>query len=76
LSKKPFQKELAMHRLTFDPGQRRVLLLVHNKTSLILKIIVRSGKKSQLFSENTDRYFLQKLFKKPCLIASGMGEIV
>jgi hypothetical protein len=28
LSKKPFQKELAMHRLTFDPGQRRVLLLV------------------------------------------------
>ncbi len=30
LSKKPFQKELAMHRLTFDPGQRRVLLLVFN----------------------------------------------
>jgi hypothetical protein len=28
LSKKPFQKELAMHRLIFDPGQRRVLLLV------------------------------------------------
>ncbi len=28
LSKKPFQKELAMHRLTFDPGQHRVLLLV------------------------------------------------
>jgi len=28
LSKKPFQKELALHRLTFDPGQRRVLLLV------------------------------------------------
>jgi hypothetical protein len=28
LNKKPFQKELAMHRLTFDPGQRRVLLLV------------------------------------------------
>jgi hypothetical protein len=28
LSKKPFQKELPMHRLTFDPGQRRVLLLV------------------------------------------------
>jgi len=28
LSKKPFQKELAMHGLTFDPGQRRVLLLV------------------------------------------------
>jgi hypothetical protein len=28
LSKKPFQKELAMYRLTFDPGQRRVLLLV------------------------------------------------
>jgi hypothetical protein len=27
---KPFQKELAMHRLTFDPGQRRVLLLVMN----------------------------------------------
>ncbi len=31
LSKKPFQKELVMHRLTFDPGQRRVLLLVVNK---------------------------------------------
>jgi hypothetical protein len=31
LSKKPFQKELAMHRLTFDPGQRRVLLLVYHK---------------------------------------------
>jgi hypothetical protein len=30
LSKKPFHKELAMHRLTFDPGQRRVLLLVIN----------------------------------------------
>jgi hypothetical protein len=28
LSKKPFQKELAMHRLTFHPGQRQVLLLV------------------------------------------------
>ncbi len=28
LSKKLFQKELAMHGLTFDPGQRRVLLLV------------------------------------------------
>ncbi len=28
LSKKPFQKELAMHRLTFYPGQCRVLLLV------------------------------------------------
>ena len=26
-----FQKELAMHRLTFDPGQRRVLLLVSDK---------------------------------------------
>jgi hypothetical protein len=32
LSKKPFQKELAMHWLTFDPGQRRVLLLVSAKT--------------------------------------------
>jgi hypothetical protein len=31
LSKKPFQKELAMHGLTFDPGQHRVLLLVYNK---------------------------------------------
>ena len=31
LSKKPFQKELAMHGLTFDPGQRQVLLLVCNK---------------------------------------------
>jgi len=31
LSKKPFQKELAMHRLTFDPGQCRVLLLVKYK---------------------------------------------
>jgi hypothetical protein len=31
LSKKPFQKELAMHRLTFDPRQCRVLLLVNNK---------------------------------------------
>ncbi len=31
LSKKPFQEELAIHRLTFDPGQRRVLLLVYNK---------------------------------------------
>jgi hypothetical protein len=31
LSKKPFQKELAIHRLTFDPGQRRVLLLVSYK---------------------------------------------
>ncbi len=30
LSKKPFQKELAMHRLTFDPGQCRALLLVVN----------------------------------------------
>jgi hypothetical protein len=30
LSKKPFQKVFAMHRLTFDPGQRRVLLLVLN----------------------------------------------
>jgi hypothetical protein len=30
LSKKPFKKELAMHWLTFDPGQRRVLLLVIN----------------------------------------------
>jgi hypothetical protein len=29
LSKKAFQKEFAMHRLTFDPGQRRVLLLVY-----------------------------------------------
>jgi hypothetical protein len=29
LSKKPFQKELAMHRLTFDPGQRQVLLLAN-----------------------------------------------
>ncbi len=28
LSKKPFQKELAMHGLTFDPRQCRVLLLV------------------------------------------------
>jgi hypothetical protein len=28
LSNKPFQKELAMHGLTFDPGQCRVLLLV------------------------------------------------
>jgi hypothetical protein len=28
LSKEPFKKELAMHWLTFDPGQRRVLLLV------------------------------------------------
>jgi hypothetical protein len=35
LSKKPFQKELAMHRLTFDPGQRRVLLLV----------IIKNGKR-------------------------------
>jgi hypothetical protein len=33
LSKKPFQKELAMHRLTFDPGQRRVLLLVKYKVT-------------------------------------------
>jgi hypothetical protein len=31
LSKKLFQKELAMHRLIFDPGQCRVLLLVQNK---------------------------------------------
>ncbi len=30
LSKKAFQKEFAMHRLTFDPGQHRVLLLVLN----------------------------------------------
>jgi hypothetical protein len=30
LSKKAFQKEFDMHRLTFDPGQRRVLLLVIN----------------------------------------------
>jgi hypothetical protein len=30
LSKKPFQKGLAMHGLTFDPGQRRVLLLVNS----------------------------------------------
>jgi hypothetical protein len=28
LSNKPFKKELAMQGLTFDPGQRRVLLLV------------------------------------------------
>jgi hypothetical protein len=28
LSKKAFQKEFAMHRLTFDPGQCQVLLLV------------------------------------------------
>jgi hypothetical protein len=30
LSNKPFKKELAMQGLTFDPGQRRVLLLVYN----------------------------------------------
>jgi hypothetical protein len=36
LSKKPFQKELAMHRLTFDPGQCWVLLLVHYKIMLRL----------------------------------------
>jgi hypothetical protein len=35
LSNKPFKKELAMQGLTFDPGQRRVLLLV---------IIILSGK--------------------------------
>jgi hypothetical protein len=34
LSKKPFQKELAMHGLTFDPGQRWVLLLVAYKSNL------------------------------------------
>jgi hypothetical protein len=28
LSNKPFKKELAMQGLTFDPGLRRVLLLV------------------------------------------------
>jgi len=33
LSKKPFKKELAMHWLSFDPGQRRVLLLVRNNNS-------------------------------------------
>jgi hypothetical protein len=33
LSKKPFQKELAMHGLTFDPGQRLVLLLVIYKNN-------------------------------------------
>ncbi len=36
LSKKPFQNELAMHRLTFDPRQRRVLLLVSNKGKLVV----------------------------------------
>jgi hypothetical protein len=35
LSKKPFQKELAMHGLTFDPGQRRVLLLVNTKQTKV-----------------------------------------
>ncbi len=39
LSKKPFQKELAMHGLTFDPGQRRVLLLV--KTKLTWKLFTK-----------------------------------
>ncbi len=41
LSKKPFQKEFAMHRLTFDPGQRWVLLLVlYIKVNLCLCVCV------------------------------------
>jgi hypothetical protein len=41
LSKKPFQKELAMHRLTFDPGQRRVLLLfLYIKVNLCVCVFV------------------------------------
>ena len=46
LSNKPFKKELAMQGLTFDPGQRRVLLLVcykkrvlaQNRSNLLLMI--------------------------------------
>ena len=41
LSKKPFQKELAMHGLTFDPGQRRVLLLVLNTFCKALSTITK-----------------------------------
>jgi hypothetical protein len=39
LSKKPFQKELAMHRLTFDPRQRRVLLLVVHKVTYTMGVL-------------------------------------
>jgi len=35
LSKKAFKKESAMHRLTFDPGQRRVLLLIFSRNGPI-----------------------------------------
>jgi len=40
LSKKPFQKVLAMHGLTFDPGQCRVLLLVYTMAKITLSYSV------------------------------------
>jgi hypothetical protein len=43
LSYKPSKKELAMQGLTFDPGQRRVLLLVYdihkNKKTVVIQLI-------------------------------------
>ncbi len=42
MSKKPFQKELAMQGLTFDPGQRRVLLLVLHINILLDKAFVQT----------------------------------
>jgi hypothetical protein len=48
LSKKPFQKELAMHRLTFDPGQRRVLLLVPYKRDISIGVELVKSYKNKL----------------------------
>jgi hypothetical protein len=36
----PFQKELAMHRLTFDPGQRQVLVLVNDKNKFHFPLFI------------------------------------
>jgi hypothetical protein len=53
LSKKPFQKELAMHRLTFDPGQRQVLLLVFNKTLSYVIVICAYNDKFNVLAHPT-----------------------
>jgi hypothetical protein len=65
LSKKPFQKELAMHRLTFDPGQRQVLLLVYHKTFfghiLFLTYLIAVGSQFIWLSTSPHRGFQELL---------------
>ena len=58
LSKKPFQKELAMHRLIFDPGQRRVLLLVYDRCLCIKQYELSITTSKNLFSSELNAAYV------------------